>query len=563
MVEGDRLEFTLNLSSESTIPVVVYFAIVDGTATGGPDYVPVPPTSVTFEPGEQFKSIVVETKRDYDENEGDETILVKLLSAAGANFGNKQAVGTIFNSPAPADIAVTRFYADGADLKIEYMVAGDVLSPFKIAVFVSYERKRVGQQLAIGDGQTARGQHTLTLSPAFDDPQHDYYLMVMIDHEYNQEEVDEENNFSHFAGGAFIVHEPASGKTILHIHGTDKDDLSSKFPATAVDEVHFRGHDGHDHFDLHAFLPGVPGWLFGGKGDDMLIGSTADDFIFGGPGDDTLRGGDGNDMLVGGEDCDKLYGEGGRDELFGGPGADLLVDTPENSTFDGGPGRDLFNGSYHNTTLAPVVATLGNHYRDVEDERDLQIDLSDRFRSFIKEFPQYSWQVEHKGSAIAACWLDGTILHVQFNPGVPEVSLVQVRIVAHGSNEQNKRGLEHSDQVSIHFNSIAIMGYKIERKVGPGENDWLEEKGNLWASDTLRWTAQYEPQDVPVRWDVQWVSKASEDLDHPHVGWDVFSSAAAGPTPIAGAPPGRRAITPQFLFTHGPTPVENYPPPGR
>jgi hypothetical protein len=546
MVEGDSLEFTLSLSSASAVPVVVRFDVVGGTAKASSDYVLLPFNTVRFEPGEQWKSIVVETKRDYDESEKDEVVYVRLKSAVGANLRNKQAVGTIFNGPAPAEIAITRFYVDGASLKIDYTVVGEVFSPFKIAVFSSFDRSSFNKQLAIGDGEMTRGHHTLSLSPAFDDEQYDYYLMVMADFGNDVQEVDEENNvFKGFAGGVFVVHEPTSGKKVLHIHGTDGDDSTPNTTAAGVDEVHFRGHGGDDKFDLNSFLPGVPGWMFGGSGNDAITGSTRNDLIFGGAGDDSLSGGDGNDLIVGGEGADKLFGDGGEDRLFGGPGDDQLIDSPETSTFDGGPGRDLFNGSYHNPKLAPVVAALGQHFRDAEDERDWRFDLSHRFRALIQQSPQHSWQLERGGSAIANCWMDGNFLHVQFNTGDLDPSFIRLRIIARESSDPDKL---HTDEVSIRFNSIAVTGYKVERKVGPGESDWIEEKDGLWASDTLRWRAEYEPRDVPVHWNVEWVSKPWEYRDHPDVEWKVFLGEAAGLTPIGQPPGGIHAITPRFIF---------------
>lgn len=64
--------------------------------------------------------------------------------------------------------------------------------------------------------------------------------------------------------------------------------------------------------------------MFGGPGDDLLIGSNRWDRLQGGPGDDVLlglegrdwmRGGSGNDILMGGLGIDDLNGNHGRDRL--------------------------------------------------------------------------------------------------------------------------------------------------------------------------------------------------------------------------------------------------------
>jgi hypothetical protein len=380
--------------------------------------------------------------------------------------------------------------------------------------------------------------------------------MVMVDSGDDVYEVNEENNFEYCEGGAFVVREPATGKRILHIHGTNQHDYTSHFKPAAVDEVHFRGHAGNDQFDLQEFLPGTLGWLFGGEGGDTLIASTDIDIIFGGPGNDILRGGDGDDLLVGGSGLDKLYGERGKDELFGGPDKDELVDTDENSMFDGGLGRDLFNGKDQNPRVAPVFDTMRDHYRGVEEEHELRIDLASRFRPFIESFPEHTWQVNHKGAAIARSSVKDDVLHIQFNSDVPEDSLVQVRVTGRRSNK-GQREQVRSDDGSFHVYSISVTGYKLERKIGPNANDWIVEDGDLWGSETLRWTPVYKPKEVPIQWEVQWISKPWKDLDHPRVQWDVFST---GQIAIASPPTGIRANTPQFIFKRDTTLTDNATP---
>jgi Ca2+-binding RTX toxin-like protein len=59
--------------------------------------------------------------------------------------------------------------------------------------------------------------------------------------------------------------------------------------------------------------------VFGGSGDDVLIGNALANVLKGGPGNDVLLGGAGDDTLEGG-----LAGSDGRDILFGGSGQDTL-----------------------------------------------------------------------------------------------------------------------------------------------------------------------------------------------------------------------------------------------
>lgn len=68
--------------------------------------------------------------------------------------------------------------------------------------------------------------------------------------------------------------------------------------------------------------------LFGGEGNDVLVGGVQSDTLDGGPGDDLILGGtytlDGDDLLLGGSGNDLLFGNLGADDLQGGTGEDLL-----------------------------------------------------------------------------------------------------------------------------------------------------------------------------------------------------------------------------------------------
>ncbi|MEM9215575.1 MAG: Calx-beta domain-containing protein [Cyanobacteria bacterium P01_F01_bin.150] len=92
-------------------------------------------------------------------------------------------------------------------------------------------------------------------------------------------------------------------------------------------------------------------FLEGGNGDDLLKGGEGSDDVYGGDGDDTLTGGegydalhgnDGNDMLSGGDTDDDLYGNDGDDFLKGGEGSDDLEGGNGDDTLTGGRGSDSF-----------------------------------------------------------------------------------------------------------------------------------------------------------------------------------------------------------------------------
>lgn len=108
--------------------------------------------------------------------------------------------------------------------------------------------------------------------------------------------------------------------------------------------------------------------LYGGEGDDSLVGDGGDDLLYGGVGDDvlygdrmndgspddmpliymgndTLYGGAGNDYLEGGGRSDSLSGGDGNDFIWGDSDARLLdASAHGDDTLDGGSGDDTLIG---------------------------------------------------------------------------------------------------------------------------------------------------------------------------------------------------------------------------
>lgn len=84
--------------------------------------------------------------------------------------------------------------------------------------------------------------------------------------------------------------------------------------------------------------------VFGGSGNDTLIGSPLADQLFGGDGNDWLRGAAGHDTLDGGTGDDLLFGDAGRDSLVGGDGRDIFVGGVGPDVFNGGAGDDIMIG---------------------------------------------------------------------------------------------------------------------------------------------------------------------------------------------------------------------------
>ena len=100
--------------------------------------------------------------------------------------------------------------------------------------------------------------------------------------------------------------------------------------------------------------------MFGGAGNDLLIGEAGDDqmfgeagndYIIGGLGKDFIDGGDGDDHLYGGDDADEIYGGEGNDVIYAGAGHDRIRGEGGDDDIDGGEGCDLVDGGDGNDVI--------------------------------------------------------------------------------------------------------------------------------------------------------------------------------------------------------------------
>ncbi len=118
-----------------------------------------------------------------------------------------------------------------------------------------------------------------------------------------------------------------SGGGACDITGTAGNDI---LVGTAADEV-ICGLGGND-------------VIRGGGGDDILKGAGGNDTVYGGGGSDTINGGAGNDQLYGQSGPDTLIGGKGKDRLFGGTGPDVLSGGRGSDYGNGGGGSDSCSG---------------------------------------------------------------------------------------------------------------------------------------------------------------------------------------------------------------------------
>jgi len=97
--------------------------------------------------------------------------------------------------------------------------------------------------------------------------------------------------------------------------------------------------------------------IFGGQGNDEIIGNGGNDVLSGGRDRDTIFGNAGNDAIDGGLDEDSLVGGDGNDTIFGLAGIDIINGSAGNDDISGGSEGDSLIGSLGNDT---VTGDIGN-----------------------------------------------------------------------------------------------------------------------------------------------------------------------------------------------------------
>jgi ribosomal protein L35AE/L33A len=118
--------FTVTLSNASTGAITVTWQTANGSATAGSDYVAVPATVLTFNPGETSKTVTVTVNGD-TLNEGNETFNVNLtLPTGGATIGDSQGVGTITDDD-PVSISIN-------DVNVNEGNSGTTTASFTVAL---------------------------------------------------------------------------------------------------------------------------------------------------------------------------------------------------------------------------------------------------------------------------------------------------------------------------------------------------------------------------------------------------------------------------------------------
>ena len=212
--------------------------------------------------------------------------------------------------------------------------------------------------------------------------------------------------------------------------------------------------------------------LYGGEGNDTIIGSSGSNKIYAYEGNDTVNAGRGNDTVYGGAGHDKLYGESGNDTLIGGEGNDKLYGERSNDILDGGTGNDYLNGDEENDTY---IYRRGDG-SDVIQEDDIKGDDTDilRLEDLNKE-------------DIADIIKSGNHLTIKFKD-TDTVSGDQIRFNdwfrTHSDNKYNKKieGIEFAD--GSKWTTASIERFRVVH--GSGDDDVLtgtSAKENIYGYD--------------------------------------------------------------------------------
>jgi Ca2+-binding RTX toxin-like protein len=136
-----------------------------------------------------------------------------------------------------------------------------------------------------------------------------------------------------------------SGVVLLNVNGADYS-VTSK-------EIRIDARRGNDLIDLSGLtdVEGLSITVYGGAGDDTIVGSLAGEKIFAGDGNDIVAAGNGRDTVYGEVGDDSIRGNAHNDLLDGGDGADTLRGDDGNDNLSGGANSDRLRGSVGNDTL--------------------------------------------------------------------------------------------------------------------------------------------------------------------------------------------------------------------
>lgn len=180
-----------------------------------------------------------------------------------------------------------------------------------------------GNDVIVGDGFVRAGQKTHAIKGVIDSIDWDYShvgigMTAVPVHQPGQPVG---NEYRYNAGKGTVAE-----KTPLYVFSMLHQDTwswSADIDAETGDYgIHYNGSQIHFSNNEHRVaIGGDSDFLYGGAGDDLIIGQDGNDYVNGGSGNDILFGDDNRDGSVSGNDF--LLAGTGSDRLYGGPGFDI------------------------------------------------------------------------------------------------------------------------------------------------------------------------------------------------------------------------------------------------
>ena len=128
--------------------------------------------------------------------------------------------------------------------------------------------------------------------------------------------------------------------TDTHLIGLGADTLSG------IETVALTGGASDNRLDASLFTGSAV--LFGGDGNDTLLGGSKDSLLFGEAGNDSIVAGSGNDFVDGGSENDTILAGDGNDTVLGHAGDDTIEGGLGNDLLEGDSGNDFVNGGEGN-----------------------------------------------------------------------------------------------------------------------------------------------------------------------------------------------------------------------
>ena len=113
--------------------------------------------------------------------------------------------------------------------------------------------------------------------------------------------------------------------------------------------------------------------IYGGAGNDTLLGGTGVDTLYGGSGNDVITGNNAGDTIYGGSGNDIISGGNGVDTIIGGYGADKLTGGEGNDTFVYLSVRDFYGAQFDTIAVfAPITGLpIDADFKSGNDKIDL------------------------------------------------------------------------------------------------------------------------------------------------------------------------------------------------